>query len=140
MPRFIVIVLADAEAESGAMSTTEQFADMTTFNEELVKAGVMVSGEGLLPSSRDWYRLSFSSTADPTVVKGPLENPALSGWWVIKTKDVDEALEWCKKIPFKSGGVELRRIAEADDFGAEFTDELKAREGAMRAKLGEGEA
>ncbi|PGH06752.1 hypothetical protein GX51_02193 [Blastomyces parvus] len=138
MPRFIVVVLPDADAESGKMPTTKEFEEMTAFNEQLVKAGVMVSGEGLLPSSRDGYRLSFSDAADPVVVKGPLENPALSGWWVIKTKDADEALEWCKKIPFKSGGVELRRIASEEDFGAEFTDELKAREGAMREELAAG--
>ena len=130
----MVIVQCGPEAEI-ATPSTQELADMTSFNEELVKAGVMLAGDGLLASSRDGYRLSYSSTGPPTVVKGPFENPALSGWWVLKTKDVNEAIEWCKKIPFKSGAVELRRIAEAHDFEGQFTDELKAREEAMKNEI-----
>jgi hypothetical protein len=131
----MVIVLPSPEAESSAGPTTQELAEMTAFNEELVKAGVMLSGEGLTASKHDGYRLFYSDSGPPNVVKGPLENQALCGFWTIKTKDVNEALEWCKKIPFKTGGVELRRIAEAEDFGGEFTDELKEREEAMKKEI-----
>ena len=134
--RVIVFVKANKESEAGQMPTTEILAEMGKYNEELVKAGVMLAGEGLHPSSKG-KRVRFSGS-QRTVIDGPFAETKelIAGFWIWKVKSMDEAVEWLKKAPFGGGAeIEIRPIFEAEDFGKELTPELREREQRLRARI-----
>ena len=133
--KFMVMVKATPESEAGQMPSEEMFAEMGRYNEELVKAGVMLAGEGLHPSSKG-VRIRFSGD-ERTVIDGPFAETKelLGGYWVIQTRDRDEAIEWMKRAPFDGGTeIELRQVFEEEDFGEEFTPELREQEARIRAQ------
>jgi hypothetical protein len=132
--RVMVLVKASPESEAGEMPSQEDLSQMTDFNEELVKAGVMLAGEGLHPSSKG-ARVAFSGT-ERKVIDGPFAETKelVAGYWVWQVKSLDEAVEWLKRAPFQEGEVEIRPVFEDDDFGEEFTPELREREAQMRAQ------
>src|SRR5262245_60074617 len=132
--RFMVIVKASKESEAGIMPSQELLAAMGNFNEELVKAGVMLAGEGLHPSSKG-VRVRFSE-AKRTVIDGPFaeSKELVAGFWLWKVKSRQEAIEWLKRAPFEEGEVEIRQVFEIDDFGAELTPELREQEDRIRAQ------
>ena len=132
--RVMVLVKASPESEAGEMPSEEVLSEMTDFNEELVKAGVMLAGEGLHPSSKG-ARVAFSGT-ERKVLDGPFAETKelVAGYWVWQVKSLDEAVEWLKRAPFQEGEVEIRPVFEADDFGAELTPELREREAQLRAQ------
>ena len=134
--RFMILVKASPESEAGVMPTYEELAEMGRFNEELVKAGVMLAGEGLHPSSRG-SRVRFDGS-DRTVVDGPFTETKelLAGFWLIQVKSPEEALEWVKRIPFREGEVEVRRVFDTEDFAAsDPTGELRAAEHRLREQI-----
>ena len=133
--RFLVIVKGNKEYEAGAMPSQHELADMGKFNDELVKAGIMLAGEGLQPSSKG-SRISYSGTKR-TVRDGPFTETKelVAGFWIWQGKNKAEALEWAKRIPFQEGEVEVRQVFESEDFGAEFTPELRAQEERQRAAI-----
>lgn len=136
--RVMVMVKATAETEAGLMPNEEMFAEMGRFNDELVKAGVMLAGEGLHPTSRG-ARVRFSGT-ERTVVDGPFAETKelVAGFWIWQVKSFDEAVAWAKRCPNPTGvqGVlELRPIYEAEDFGDALTPELRAQEDRQRAEM-----
>jgi hypothetical protein len=136
--RCLVIVKANKDSEAGVMPTTELLSEMGKFNEELVKAGVMQAGEGLHPSSKG-KRMHFSG-GKSTVIDGPFAETKelIAGFWIWKVKSIDEAVDWLKRSPFRNGPgaeLEIRPIFGADDFGAEFTPELRAKEESLRAEI-----
>jgi hypothetical protein len=129
-------VKASKESEAGQMPSEQLLKDMGNFNEKLVNAGVMLAGEGLHPSSKG-KRVRFSG-AKRTVIDGPFAETKelVAGFWIWKVKSMDEAVEWLKKAPFDGGAeIEIRPIFEADDFGKEFTPELRAQEERLRARI-----
>jgi hypothetical protein len=133
--RVIVMIKANERSEAGEMPSQELFEQMTDFNEELVKAGVMLAGEGLHPSSRG-ARVVFSG-AERKVIDGPFAETKelLAGYWLWQVKSMDEAIEWAKRIPNPEGEdgiVEIRQVFEADDFGEELTPELRERDQRLR--------
>ena len=136
--RFMVMVKATKESEAGVMPDEKLLADMGRFNEELVKAGVMQAGEGLQPSSKG-SRVKFSKDGKRTVVDGPFAETKelVAGFWIWKVKSREEALDWMKRCPSPFPGqeceVELRQVFEAEDFGEEFTPELRAQEERTRS-------
>jgi hypothetical protein len=133
--RFMVLVKASEESEAGVMPSEEMLAEMGKFNEELVKAGVMLAGEGLHPTSRG-ARIRFSGD-ERTVIDGPFAETKelLAGYWLIQARDRDEAIEWMKRAPFDDGTeIEVRQVFEEDDFGEEFTPELREQEQRIRAQ------
>jgi hypothetical protein len=133
--RVMVIVKASRDSEAGVLPSQQMLADMGNFNEELVKAGVMLAGEGLQASSKG-KRVRFSGDKR-TVVDGPFaeSKELVAGFWLWQVRSMDEAVEWLKKAPFEEGDeVEIRRVFEAEDFGAEFTPELRAQEDRHRAE------
>jgi hypothetical protein len=138
--RFMVMVRATKESEAGVMPSEKLITDMGNFNEQLVKAGVMLEGEGLQPSSKG-ARIHFAADGKRTVIDGPFAETKelIAGYWIIQAKSLDEAKEWMKRCPalFESGAgeLEIRQIFEASDFGAEFTPEARAQEERMRAHL-----
>ena len=137
--RFIVMVKATKESESGAMPSEKLLADMGKFNEELIKAGIMLAGEGLHPSSKG-ARVRFNG-AKRTVIDGPFAETKelVAGFWLWQCKSMEEAIEWVKRCPnpFEQGEseIEIRRVFEAEDFGAEFTPELREQEERQRAQI-----
>jgi hypothetical protein len=134
--RVMVIVKASEESEAGQMPREEILAAMGNYNEQLVKAGVMLAGEGLHPTSRG-KRVRFSGR-QRTVIDGPFAETKelVAGFWLWQVKSIDEAVEWLKRAPFDEGTeVELRPVFEADDFGKEFTPELRAQEERLRAEI-----
>jgi hypothetical protein len=133
--RVMVLVKASPESEAGEMPGEDLLSPMTDFNEELVKAGVMLAGEGLHPSSKG-ARVAFSGT-ERKVIDGPFAETKelVAGFWVWQVKSFDEAVEWLKRAPFQEGEVEIRPIFESDDFGDELTPELREREAQMRAQI-----
>ena len=135
--RFMVIVKADKNSEAGALPDTKLLADMGKFNEELTKAGVMLAGEGLQPSSKG-ARVRFSG-GKKTVIDGPFAETKelVAGFWLWQVKSKEEAIEWLKRAPFEGTEVEIRQVFEAEDFGAEFTPELREQEERTRAKVAE---
>jgi hypothetical protein len=139
--RFMVIVKATANSEAGIMPKQELFAEMGRFNEELVKAGVMLAGEGLHPSAKG-ARVKFSG-GKRTVIDGPFAETKelIAGFWLWQCKSRQEAIEWVKRCPDPMPGeeseIEIRQVFEADDFGAEFTPELREQEDRVRAKAAE---
>jgi len=136
--RFIVMVKANKDSEAGVLPSREMLAAMGTFNEELVKAGVMLAGEGLQPSSKG-ARVKFSGNKR-TVVDGPFTEAKelIAGFWIWQVRSKEEALEWVTRCPPPFEGeaeIEIRQIYEAADFGAEFTPELREQERHMRAEM-----
>jgi hypothetical protein len=134
--RFMVIVKADKDSEAGVMPSEQLLTEMGKFNEELVKAGIMLAGEGLQPSSKG-VRVKFSGH-QRTVTDGPFAETKelIAGFWLWQVKSKDEAIEWLKRAPFDGGTeIELRQVFEAEDFGAEFTPELREQEERLRAQI-----
>lgn len=133
--RFMILVKANADTEAGVMPTTEELAAMGRFNEELVKAGVMLDGDGL-KATRHAARIEYDASGTPTVVDGPFAEvkELVAGYWILDLKDMDEALAWLKRAPFKGATIEIRPYITAEDFGAAFTPELQEAEEALRAQ------
>ena len=133
--RFMVMVRADRDTEAGVMPSEQVLAEMGRFNEELVKAGVMLAAEGLHPSARG-ARVRFDG-ARRSVVDGPFAETKelIAGFWLWQCRSLDEAIEWARRSPFRESEVEIRQVFEADDFGAEFTPELRAQEERQRAEI-----
>ena len=137
--KVMVMVKATADSEAGAMPSTELLEAMGKFNEELVNAGVMLAGEGLHPSARG-ARIAFDGPSR-RVIDGPFTETRelVAGFWLWQVRSLDEAIEWAKRCPNPMPGpseLEIRPIFEAEDFGAEFTPELRAQEEALRERLG----
>jgi hypothetical protein len=134
--RFMVIVKGDKDSEAGKMPSEKLLADMTTYNEELAKAGVMLAGEGLHPSSKG-ARVRFDGQGKTTVIDGPFAETKelVAGFWLWKCASLDDAIAWLKKAPFEGAEVEIRQVFEAEDFGKEFTPELRQREARLREQL-----
>ena len=133
--RFMVIVKANKDSEAGILPSTEILTAMGKFNEELVKAGVMLAGEGLHPSSKG-VRLRFSG-GKHTVIDGPFAETKelVAGFWLWQVKSKEEAIEWLKRAPFGGGTeIEIRQVFEADDFGPQLTPELRAQDDRVRAQ------
>ena len=129
--RFMVIVKADKDSEAGVMPSEKMLAEMTAYNEQLAKAGIMLAGEGLHPSSKG-ARIRFSGTKR-TVIDGPFAETKelIAGFWILQVKSKEEVIEWVKRCPNPTLGeseLEIRQVFEAEDFGAEFTPELRERE------------
>lgn len=136
--RVMVIVKASKDSEAGVMPTTDLLTQMGKFNEELVKAGIMQAGEGLHPSSKG-KRVKFSGS-NRTVIDGPFTETKelIAGFWLWKVKSMDEAIEWAKRCPNPMPGeseLEIRPIFDAEDFGAEFTPELREQENRLREQI-----
>jgi len=136
--RFMVIIKADKNTEAGALPDEKLLTEMGKFNEELVKAGVMLAGEGLHPSSKG-ARVKFSGTKR-TVIDGPFSESKelIAGFWLWKCQSKAEAIEWVKRCPNPTGvdaEIEIRQVFEPEDFGAEFTPELREKEDRMRAQI-----
>src|SRR5687767_3053722 len=133
--RVMVMVPGDENTEKGAMPDERELAEMGKFNEELVKAGVMLAGEGLHPTSKA-VRVRFDGDKR-TVIDGPFteSKELIAGYWLWQVRDMDEAIEWIKRAPFEGGTViELRPVFEMDDFGEAFTPELREQEQRLRAQ------
>ena len=138
--RFMVIVKADKDSEAGVMPDEKLLAEMGNYNEELVKAGIMLAGEGLHPSSKG-VRVRFAGD-EKTVIDGPFAETKelVAGFWLWEAKSLDEAIEWVKRAPFEDTEIEIRQVFEADDFGAEFTPELRAQEERLREQMAKQQA
>jgi hypothetical protein len=137
--RFMAIVKATKDSENGVMPSEQLLADMGKFNEELVKAGVMLAGEGLHPSSKG-ARIKFSGKKR-TVVDGPFAETKelVAGFWLLQVRSKEEAIEWIKRAPNPHEGeseIEIRQVFEAEDFGPEFTPELREQEERIRSQIG----
>ena len=133
--RFMVIMPGDEQTEAGAMPPTEALAAMGKYNEELVNAGVMLAGDGLHPTSKG-ARVTFKD-GNPTVTDGPFTEAkeVIAGFWIWQVDSKEEAIEWIKKMPHPPEGeleIQLRQVFEADDFGEEFTPELREQEERLR--------
>lgn len=136
--KFMILVKATKDSEAGVMPSTELFAEMGRFNEKLVKAGIMLAADGLHPSSKG-VRVRFSGT-ERTVIEGPFANTneLVAGFWLWQVNSREEAIEWVKRCPSPMPGdseIEVRQIYEADDFGPEFTAELREQEERLRAQM-----
>jgi hypothetical protein len=131
----MVMVPGDENSEAGVMPDEKLLSEMGNFNEELVKAGVMLAGEGLHPTSKA-VRVRFDGD-ERTVIDGPFteSKELIAGYWLWQVRDMDEAIEWIKRAPFGGGvEIELRPVFEAEDFGEEFTPELREQEARLRAQ------
>ncbi|MDP9205239.1 MAG: YciI family protein [Gemmatimonadota bacterium] len=139
--RYMVIVKANKDSEAGVLPDEKLLADMGKFNEELVKAGVLLAAEGLQPTSKG-ARVRFSGNKR-TVIDGPFSETKelIAGFWLFQVKSLEEAIEWVKRSPNPFPGadseVEIRQVFEADDFGAEFTPELRAQEERLGKQMAE---
>ena len=136
--RVMVLVPADENSERGVMPDEKLLTEMGNFNEELVKAGVMLAGEGLHPTSKA-ARVRFDGDKR-TVIDGPFteSKELIAGYWLWQVRDMDEAIEWIKRAPFDGGTqIEIRPVFEAEDFGDEFTPELREQEERLRAQIEE---
>jgi hypothetical protein len=139
--RFMVIVKADADSEAGALPDEKMLSEMTKYNEELAKAGVMLAGEGLTPSSKG-ARVRFSGDKR-TVIDGPFSESKelVAGFWMLQVKSLEEAIEWVKRAPNPFPGteseIEIRQVSEPDDFGDNLTPELRQREQRLAEKIAE---
>ena len=136
--RFIVLIKADKDSEAGVMPNEQLLTAMGNFNDELVKAGVMVAGEGLHPSSKG-ARVKFSGEKR-TVIDGPFTEvkELIAGFWIWQVNSLEEAIEWVKRCPnpmYGESEIEIRQVFEVDDFGAEFTPELREQDERQRAQM-----
>jgi hypothetical protein len=132
----MVLVKADEQSEAGALPSTELLAEMGRYNEELAKAGVMLAGEGLHPSSKG-ARVRFTGKGqDTTVIDGPFTEAKelIAGFWLWQVSSLDEAIEWVRRAPFENTDIEIRRVFEAEDFGDALTPELREQEDRLRAQ------
>jgi len=131
--RFMVIVKATEESEKGALPSQAMLEAMGAYNEELVKAGIMLDGDGLRPSSFG-ARVRFDKDGNASVIDGPFAETKelVSGYWIFEVSSREEAIEWVKKAPFRGGELEIRPFATAEDFGEAFTAELQEKENALR--------
>jgi hypothetical protein len=134
--RFMVIVKASEASENGVMPTEQELTEMGAYNEELVKAGVMLAGEGLHPSSRG-FRVRFDADRQTAVVDGPFTETKelIAGYWILQVSSREEVEQWVRRAPFREGEVEVRQVFEADDFGEAMTPELREQEDRMRATV-----
>jgi hypothetical protein len=132
--RFMILVKADKSSEAGVLPSAKMLTEMGKFNEELVKAGVMLAGEGLQASSKG-ARVRFSGSKR-TVTDGPFAETKelVAGFWLWQVRSKDEAIEWLKRAPFEDAEVEIRQVFEADDFGTALTPEAREREERLRAQ------
>ena len=136
--RFMILVKATQASEAGVMPSEAQFAEMGRFNEALAEAGIVLAAEGLHPSSKG-VRVRFSG-AERTVIEGPFANPneLVAGFWLWQVNSLEEAIEWVKRCPNPmpdDSEIEIRQVFEAEDFGAEFTPELREQEERLRAQM-----
>jgi hypothetical protein len=134
--RFMILVKADKNSEAGVLPDKKILTEMGKFNEQLVKAGVMLAGEGLHPSSKG-VRVRFDGSKR-TVIDGPFAETKelIAGFWLWQVKSKQEAIEWLKRAPFDGGTeIEIRQVFEAEDFGAEFTPELREQEERLRKQI-----
>ena len=134
--RVMVIVKANEDSEKGVMPSEKILTDMGNYNEQLVKAGIMLAGEGLLSSSKG-KRVKFEGTKR-TIIDGPFAETKelVAGFWLWQVKSMEEAIAWLKRAPFDGGTeVEIRQVFEAEDFGAEFTPELREQEERLRSQI-----
>jgi hypothetical protein len=134
--RFMVIVKASPESENGQMPTAEELTAMGNYNEELVKAGVMLAGDGLYPSSKG-ARVAFDAKGATTVIDGPFAETKelIAGFWIWELPSLQDAVEWLKKAPFQGGEVEIRQVHGAEAFEDVMTDEQKAQEDRLREQI-----
>jgi hypothetical protein len=134
--RFMVIVKASEASENGVLPTEQELAEMGAYNEQLVKAGVMLAGEGLHPSSKG-VRLRYDEDGKSTVVDGPFAETKelIAGYWVLQVSSREEVVEWLKRAPFREGEVEIRQVFEAEDFGEAYTPEVREQEDRLRATI-----
>ena len=134
--RFMVIVKASEDSEKGVMPTEQELAEMGSYNEELVKAGVMLAGEGLHPSSKG-ARVRFDKDGSSTVIDGPFAETKelVAGFWILEVSSREEVIEWVRKAPFRDGEVEVRQVFSTDDFGDAMTPELREQEDRLRATV-----
>ena len=134
--RYMVIVKADEDTEKGVMPTEQELAEMGAYNEELAKAGVMLAGEGLHPSSKG-ARVRFDKDGSSTVIDGPFAETKelVAGFWILEVSSREEVVEWVKKAPFRDSEVEIRQVFSADDFGAAMTDSLREQDDRIRATV-----
>ncbi|HEY0662031.1 MAG TPA: YciI family protein [Lysobacter sp.] len=133
--RFMLIVKANQDSEAGVMPSEQELTEMGRYNEELVKAGVLLAGEGLHPSSKG-ARVRFDG-GKRAVIDGPFgeTKELVAGFWLIQVKSLEEAIEWVKRVPFSGGEeIEIRQVFEADDFGDALTPELREQEERLRAQ------
>lgn len=140
--RFMLIVKATEDSEAGVMPSEELLAEMGRYNEELADAGILLAGEGLHPSSKG-VRVKFSGD-ERTVIDGPFAETKelIAGFWLIEVDSLEDAIEWVKRCPNPHGDggvIEIRQVFEADDFGDEFTPELREREERLRERIAERE-
>lgn len=138
--RFMILVKANAETEAGVMPSEEQLAAMAAYNEELVKAGVMLAGDGLHPSDKG--ALVTFSGGRPTVIDGPFTEAKelVAGYWVIEVKSLEEAIEWIKRVPSDpdvESEIEIRRMFDGDDFGSGYTEDVRERNERIQAQVAE---
>ena len=133
--RFMVIVKANKDSEAGVLPDQKILADMGKFNEELVKAGVMLAGEGLQASSKG-ARVRFDGPKKRTVIDGPFAETKelVAGFWLWQVKSKEEAIEWLKRAPFEEGEVEIRQVFETEEFGDNMTPEMREQEERLRAQ------
>ena len=131
--RFMVIVKGNEDSENGVLPTEAELTEMGKYNEELVKAGVMLAGEGLHPSSKG-ARVRFDKDGGSTVLDGPFAETKelVAGFWILEVSSREEVLEWVRKAPFRDGEVEVRQVFSAEDFGDAYTPELREQEDRMR--------
>jgi hypothetical protein len=134
--RFMVIVKANKDSEAGVLPDQKILAEMGKFNEELVKAGVMLAGEGLQPTSKG-ARVRFEGPSKRTVIDGPFTETKelVAGFWLWQVKSKEEAVEWLKRAPFQEGEVEIRQVFETEDFGENMTPELREQEERLRKQV-----
>jgi hypothetical protein len=136
--RFMILMKANADSEAGVMPSQAELEAMGAFNEEMMRSGVLLAGEGLHPTSRG-ARVRFDASGS-RVIDGPFAETKelVAGFWMIQARDMDEALEWARRCPNPDGGefeLEVRQVFEADDFGEAFTPELRAQEDRLRAEI-----
>lgn len=132
--RFMAIVKANKDSEAGVLPSREMLEEMGRFNEEMIKAGVMLAGEGLQASSKG-ARVTFSG-GKPTVTDGPFAETKelVAGFWLLQARSKEEVIEWISRAPFEEGQVEIRQVFEAEDFGENLTPELREQEERLRAQ------
>jgi hypothetical protein len=134
--RFMVIVKANEDSENGVMPTEQELAEMGAYNEQLAKAGVMLAGEGLHPSSRG-FRVRYDADGKTTVVDGPFTETKelIAGFWILQVSSREEVEQWVRRAPFRNDAIEVRQVFETDDFGDAMTPELREQEDRLRAAV-----
>ena len=132
--RYMVIVKANQDTENGVLPTEQELTEMGAYNEELAKAGVMLAGEGLHPSSKG-ARVRFDKDGNTSIVDGPFAETKelIAGFWILEVSSREEVIEWVRKAPFRDSEVEVRQVFAAEDFGDAFTPELREQEDRIRA-------